>query len=127
MKKMLLLANLIAVLSCIGLGIKFLIMPAIAQTVFKSEYQTLMFNCDNVMRDHLIAKNRVIYQKSKTSLKQLRAAEIGLISCHDYDRLRKRMKIWGVTDTELSYIGLEAIEKNTKDIMKYVETHQFKY
>ena len=114
MKKMLLLANLIAVLSCIGLGIKFLIMPAIAQTVFKSEYQTLMFNCDNVMRDHLIAKNRVIYQKSKTSLKQLRAAEIGLISCHDYDRLRKRMKIWAL----LTLNCLISAWKQSKTILK---------
>ena len=49
------------------------------------------------------------------------------MSCHDYDRLRKKLKIWGVSDNELSYMGLEAIEKNAKDIMKYVEIHEVKY
>jgi hypothetical protein len=52
---------------------------------------------------------------------------MSLVSCHNYDKLRKKMKIWGVTDSELSYIGLEAIEKNTKDLMKYVEIHEIKY
>jgi hypothetical protein len=127
MKKLLIAINLIATLSCIGIGVKLLLMPIFAESIFKEDYQTLMFKCDNVMRDHLIAKNRVIFEKSERSLQQLKAAEIGLISCHDYDRLRKRMKIWGISDNELSFIGLEAIEKNTKDIMKYVEIHEIKY
>ena len=127
MKKLFLLVNLLATLSCIGLGIKYLIMPELAIKLLKKDYQVLMFKCDNVMRDHLIAKNRVLYEKTDLSQKQLMAAEIGLISCHEYDKLRKRMKIWGVTDSQLSYAGLEAIEKNTKDLMKYVEIHEFKY
>ena len=102
-------------------------MPMFAETLFKKDYQTLMFKCDNVMRDHLIAKNRVMFEKSDKSLLSLKAAEIGLISCHDYDRLRKKLQMWGVTDSELSYMGLEAIEKNAKDIKKYVEIHEVKY
>jgi len=127
MKKFLIIVNLIATLSCIGLGVKFLLMPMLAESVFKEEYKVLMFKCDNVMRDHLIAKNRVIYEKSEMALRQLKSAEMALISCHDYDKLRKRMKIWGVTDNELALMGLEAIEKNTKDLMKYVEIHEIKY
>ena len=37
------------------------------------------------------------------------------------------MKSWGVSDQDLSKIGLEAIEENSKDLRKYVETHEFKY
>ena len=127
MKKFLIMVNLIATLSCIGLGVKFLLMPIIAKSVFKEEYKVLMFKCDNVMRDHLIAKNRVIYEKSEMALQQLKSAEMGLMSCHDYDKLRKRMKIWGVTDNELAFMGLEAIEENSKDLMKHVEIHEIKY
>ena len=127
LKKIVITLNLLAALSCIGIGVKLIIMPMFAETLFKKDYQTLMFKCDNVMRDHLIAKNRVMFEKSDRSLLQLKAAEIGLMSCHDYDRLRKKLKIWGVTDNELSYMGLEAIEKNAKDIMKYVEIHEVKY
>ena len=127
MKKLLITLNLIATLSCIALGAKFILMPMFAETLFKKDYQTLMFKCDNVMRDHLIAKNRVMFEKSDKSLLSLKAAEIGLISCHDYDRLRKKLQMWGVTDSELSYMGLEAIEKNAKDVKKYVEIHEVKY
>ena len=127
MKKLLITLNLIATLSCIALGAKFILMPMFAETLFKKDYQALMFKCDNVMRDHLIAKNRVMFEKSDKSLLSLKAAEIGLISCHDYDRLRKKLQMWGVTDSELSYMGLEAIEKNAKDIKKYVEIHEVKY
>lgn len=127
MRKTLLVLNILAVISCLGIGVKLLLLPQIAKAIFKDEYQVLMFKCDNVMRDHLIAKNRVMYEKTDMSLKQLKVAEMSLISCHNYDKLRKKMKIWGVTDSELSYIGLEAIEKNTKDLMKYVEIHEIKY
>ena len=41
-----------------------------------------MFQCDNVMRDHMIAKNRVVHEKTEVSIKDL-----GLIDykkCWDY-------------------------------------------
>ena len=38
--------------------------------------KVLMFQCDNVMRDHLIAKNRVFFEKSERSIKLLKASEI---------------------------------------------------
>ena len=86
-----------------------------------------MFQCDNVMRDHLIAKNRVLYEKSEYSISLLKSSEMALISCHDYDVLRKKMKSWGLTDHKLSSIGLEAIEENSTDLIKYIDTHEFKY
>ncbi len=79
------------------------------------------------MRDHYIAKNRVKIEKNDTSLKQLEAAEVGLIDCHDYDKVRKKMKLWGVTDNELSFIGLEVIEKRADDLYEFVEIHEFDY
>ena len=127
MKKLLLAINLLAVLSCIALCFKVIVMPLAAHMAFKEDYQTLMFKCDTVMRDHLIAKNRVIHEKSEMSIKILESAEMGLITCHDYDKLRKKMKIWGVTDNQLAYLGLEAIEKNSEDLMQYVKIHEFKH
>jgi len=119
--------NILAVASCIALAVKFIIMPASAKIIYANEYKELMFQCDSVMRDHMIAKNRVIHEKNTEAIKDLKAAEIGLLSCHDYDKLRKKMLIWGLTKEEISYIGLEAIEERTKDLMKYVEIHEFKY
>ena len=102
-------------------------MPILVVPIYSNEYKYLMFQCDNVMRDHLIAKNRVFYDKSENSINLLKLSEVGLISCHKYDVLRKKMKSWGITDYQLSSIGLEAIEENSKDIIKYVDTHEFKY
>mgnify|MGYP000915445099 CR=1 FL=1 len=127
MKNYVIAINLLASISCVGLGVKFLVLPELAKSIYKEDYQALMFKCDNVMRDHLIAKNRVKYEPSQMSLKQLKATEVSLLSCHDYDKLRKKMKSWGVTSNDLSYLGLEAMEKNLKNVIEYVETHEIKY
>ena len=34
------------------------------------------------------------------NIEQLKSSEIGLISCHKYDKLRK-MQTWGVTEAKL--------------------------
>lgn len=127
MKKALIMLNVFAAISCIALGIKFLLLPTAGKLIFEESYKVSMFKCDTVMRDHLIAKNRFLYEKSDKSLKQLKAAELSLMSCHDYDKLRKKMQAWGVSDTQLSLIGLEAIEENSQDLMRHVEIHEIKY
>jgi len=119
--------NIISAFCCVCIAIKFIFMPMIAVPLFSNEYKKLMFQCDNVMRDHLIAKNRVLYEKSEKSIQLLKASELGLISCHDYDTLRKKMKIWGVSDHQLSSIGLKAIEENSTDLNYYIDSHEFKY
>jgi hypothetical protein len=126
-KKFHLYINYISAICCIAIAVKFIFMPILVVPIYSNEYKYLMFQCDNVMRDHLIAKNRVFYDKSENSINLLKLSEVGLISCHKYDVLRKKMKSWGITDYQLSSIGLEAIEENSKDIIKYVDTHEFKY
>ena len=125
--KFLVFINIIASLSCIALAVKYIAMPIYAKKVYGNEYKKLVFQCDNVMRDHLISKHRVINEKSETSVKQLRAAEVGLLTCHDYDKLRKKLQMWGVTESELSMIGLESIEEKAEDVRKFVDSHEIRY
>ena len=125
--KALITLNILAAMCCIGLGYKFLLMPVFAKAIYASEYKQLMFQCDNVMRDHMIAKNRLKHEKSSEAIRDLKASEIGLVSCHDYDKLRKTMMSWGLSSEDLSFIGLEAIEENADDLIQYVEIHEFKY
>jgi hypothetical protein len=119
--------NIIAAFCCILLAGKLVVAPQIAKWSLQTEYQELMFACDNVMRDHLIAKTRVTFEKSEMSLKQLKSAEMGLVTCHDYDVMRKQMKFWGVSDSELSLLGLEVIEKKSVDLERFVDIHEIKY
>ncbi len=123
----LVVVNIVASLSCIALFFKFMAIPIYAKHAYAEEYKNLVFQCDNVMRDHLIAKNRVNFEKSEDAIKNLHSAEIGLLTCNDYDKLRKRMIVFGVTEAELSLLGLEAIEDKSGDVRGYVRTHEFKY
>ena len=126
-KRFLIVLNILACSAVILLAWKYVGYPEFVKYSYKDTYQELMFQCDNVMRDHLIAKNRVIHQKTEAAIELLEAAEIGLMSCHEYDKLRKKMLVAGVTNEELSMMGLEAIEANIVDIKEYVKIHEFKY
>ena len=127
LSNLLVLINIFGAVSCIALGIKFVFMPWFAEMYMSSEYKEKMYACDAAMRTHLIAKNRVSFEKSLKSLKKLEAAEVGLIQCHDYDKLRKEMISLGLSQNDLARIGLEAIEAKAVDIENLVEIHEFKY
>ena len=126
-KRALLVLNIMACCALISLAAKFVVWPSVAKMVYKNNYQELMFQCDNVMREHLIAKNRVIIEKSEQSLLQLDAAEMGLVTCHDYDVLRKKMRQAGVSDHELSLMGLEVIEAKARNLHEFVDIHETKH
>ena len=53
--------------------------------MLKSEYQELMFQCDNVMRE-ISSQNQAMAERE---ILQLDAAEMGLVIA-DYDELRKK-------------------------------------
>ena len=125
--KYLIALNVLASVSCIALALKYIAVPYAASNIYKEKYKELVFACDNVMRDHLIAKNKVVNEKSEQSIKQLKAAELGLLTCDDYDKLRKQMIDLGVSEGRLSMYGLEAIEEKSEDVRTFVRTHEFKY
>src|SRR5215469_526627 len=103
------------------------VVPVVSERIYKDEYKELMFKCDNVMRDHFIAKSRVLTSPSDQAIKTLHAAEVGLSTCHDYDVLRKRLISLGVSENELSKLGLEAIEEKARDVQFFVENHEIRY
>jgi hypothetical protein len=119
--------NIISCLIILAIGYKELIRPKVTELIFANDYKQLMFKCDNVMRDHMIAKNRVLKEKTIESVKLLENANIGLITCNEYDLLRKKMLINGLSEDDLALLGLEAIEENNSELIRFAETHEFKY
>jgi hypothetical protein len=111
----------------LALGFRQFVQPPIIKAVYGKQYQELMFKCDNVMREHLIAKNRMLNEPSDDAVKTLNAAEIGLIECHDYDVMRKRLISLGLTDNDLALMGLKAIEEKGTDVKTFVKIHELKY
>ena len=127
MKRLLIAANLLAALVVIVWGADRYIAPMIAVAVYADEDKEMMFQCDHVMREHFIAKQLVLAAPTEETIRNLEAAEIGLTTCHDYDKLRKKMIGWGVKENELASLGLEAIEKRATDVRKFVEIHEIRY
>ena len=125
--KTLIYINVICSIVIIFLGAKIFVAPILGKFFWGEEYKKLAFGCDNVMREHLITKNELKANVNKKNVQNLRSAELGLLSCNDYDKLRKKLLIWGVSNRELSLLSLEAIEENTKDVRDFIKTHEFRY
>lgn len=119
--------NGVALLIVFALGFKVFAMPMLAESIYGERYKELVFRCDDVMRTHFIAKNRVVVSPSTENIKALHAAEIGLIECQDYDILRKRLLSFGLTDNDLARLGLQAIEERGSDVRAFVKIHEIKY
>jgi len=121
------ITNIIAIILVIGYGIIEYVVPQVALKLNKEDYQSLMFQCDHVMREHLIAKQYVVVEPSEKTIKNLEASEVGLLTCHEYDKLRKKLLSYGASEVQLSMIGLEVMEKKAKDVQRFVEIHEIRY
>lgn len=95
--------------------------------IYLGEYGEHVFLCDNAMRQHFIAKSRVVNSPSGATANSLRSAELGLIDCHEYDKFRKKLITFGLNDNDLSQMGLKAIEKSRTDLSTLVKQHEISY
>lgn len=119
--------NVVALVVVFAYGIVDFIVPRVAEAYYETRYKTLVFSCDNVMREHFIAKSEATEAPSADAFRSLHAAEVGLTACHEYDKLRKRLISFGVSENRLAQIGLEAIEEKGKDVKQFVQTHEIRY
>ena len=127
MKRFLIFLNVIAATVVIIWGAHRYVAPVIAESIYGTTYKELMFKCDHVMREHFIAKQLVLEAPNKETIRNLEASEIGLTNCHEYDKMRKVLLRYGMSDNDLAMLGLEAIEENARDIRKFVEIHEIRY
>lgn len=94
---------------------------------YQEDYGALVFKCDQAMREHFIAKSRVVAAPSEDSTALLAAAEVALIDCHDYDLMRKDLQRLGLQEADLAAMGLRAIERRGEDIREIVRIHEIRY
>lgn len=113
-----------------GVIVSQLATPVYRQLVMWLTYQPytrLVFKCDNAMRDHMIAKQRVARAPSPEHVSMLEATEVALIDCQDYDQMRKRLIQWGLRENELALMGLQAIEEKSSSLHRVIELHEIRY
>ena len=127
MRRTLRFANVVALVIVFVFAAERYLAPVIAEAVYSNEYKRLVFQCDQVMRDHFIAKQMVLSSTTEETIRNLESAELGLMTCHHYDRLRKQMIRWGISENDLARIGLDAIEQHATDIRHFVEIHEIRY
>lgn len=93
----------------------------------RDAFGRLTYLCDTAMRSHMIAGQAVAYDPSEATVRDLKAAEIALLDCQDYDLMRKRLIRWGLRDNELSEMSLHAIEERADGLQPVVQTHEIRY
>jgi len=94
---------------------------------YLSDYGEHVYLCDNAMRQHLIAKTRVVSSGSSHTVDSLKNAEVGLLDCHAYDKFRKKLITLGLDENDLSEMGLKAIESSRTQLRKIVQQHEISY
>jgi len=100
---------------------------AVMRAYFQEAYGQQVFRCDNAMREHFIAKSQAAADPTEISANALHQAEIGLIDCHEYDVYRKSLLSLGLEESDLSIMGLKAIEARGADIQQLVRVHEIRY
>ena len=107
--------KIIVAVFCVTWMIKEVLIPVTVGAYYSSSYKKLVIACDTAMDDSW-------YQKKK---KLGKTEQIQLLSCHDYDKIRKVMLISGVSREYLSYLGLSALDIYQRPAEEYVKQHRF--
>jgi len=126
-KRLLVIGNALAIVLVASYGVAEYGAPVVAAHLWREDYKDLMFKCDQVMREHYIAKRAVELSPTPDAVRNLEATELGLLDCHDYDKLRKRMLVWGLNEDQLASIGLDALEEKQYELRRFIEIHEIRY
>jgi len=52
------------------------------------------------------------------------SGDVGMLVCHDYDKLRKRLLIHGMSEDQLALLGLEVLEVEQITVRQMVDAHR---
>lgn len=112
------------VIACCLLGIVFFeyIRPMVTEWVYRNEFMRLSLECDQAMHNEVAIRNLSSEGLLPNSMVVSGAVELAV--CHQYDKLRKRMLIWGVTEEQLALLGLRALEAERIPVGRMVEPHR---
>ena len=98
----------------------------VVMAVSAERYESLVYRCDSAMRTHYVERARTAQAPSEEAVDQLRAAEIALIDCQDYDIYQKNLVFWGLRENELALMRLRAIESGGGTLDEVVRFHEIR-
>jgi hypothetical protein len=98
------------------------VVPTLAVRYFETEYRALAVECDQAMHDE--AALRPSPGSSAANSLLVLSADVQLLSCHEYDKLRKRLSVLGVSEDRIALLNLEAVEVEQIPVSRMVEPHR---
>ena len=96
--------------------------PWLAYSIYQEEFKRLAFECDLAMHDEVAIRNLTGDGPAIEALKT--SSNIQLAICHQYDKLRKRLLIYGVSEEHLALLGLEVLEAERIPVELMVDPHR---
>jgi hypothetical protein len=96
--------------------------PLAVSWYYKDEYSQLALECDQSMHDEAALRAGTPGASKDPALEI--SGMVGLAVCHQYDVLRKRMLIAGVSEEQLALIGLKGLENEQIPVGRMVEPHR---
>jgi 3',5'-cyclic AMP phosphodiesterase CpdA len=98
------------------------VVPVSADWYFQDEYRKLAAECDQAMHDEVALRPGTAGAAKHPTLSL--SADVELVVCHDYDKLRKRMLAFGVSEQTLALHGVEAIENERIPVSRMADPHR---
>lgn len=109
------------------LGLSFVIYqeyarPMIADYLYGETYKKLALACDLAMHEEAALREIETDEPAMQRLKL--SADVGMLVCHDYDLMRKKLLLSGMSEDQLAMLGLEVLEVEQITVQQMVDAHR---
>lgn len=117
------LASLATIAVCLSfiVAVEYVV-PVAADWYFRDDYRNLAAECDQAMHDEVALRPGTSGASKHPALSL--SADVALLVCHDYDKLRKRLLAFGVSEQTLALRGVEAIENERIPVSRMADPHR---
>ena len=91
-------SRIILVTTSLVFFIRFFILPTATAFALSNKFMKLVYECDTAMESSWYYKNSKIIDKSEL---------VQMLSCHEYDKVRKILLMSGLSENYLSWLGFK--------------------
>ena len=98
------------------------VLPLLADHYYARDFRKLAAECDLAMHDEAALRPGSVGAAKADTLTL--CANVALAVCHDYDKLRKRLLVLGVSEDVLALRSLEALEIEQIPVNRLGEPHK---
>ncbi len=117
------LASLVIIAVCLSVIVMMeYAVPALADWYYQDEYRKLAAECDQAMHEEAALRPGTAGSAKNPALAL--SADVELMVCHEYDKLRKRLLGLRVSEGRLALRSLEALEIEQIPVSRLVAPHR---